>query len=128
MWYPKPEEIMAIHERILEDSGGLQGVRDMNLLFSVTERPKTSLMGQEMFPDVFMKASAYLEALAVYHVFSDGNKRTALAVAAVFMEANGYSFLAPEETTVRFMVAVAKKKKETKEIAAWIKRKSKKRK
>lgn len=122
MWYPKADEIMAIHERILEASGGLNGIREMGLLFSIAERPKTSLMGNEMFPDVFTKAAAYLEALTVYHVFADGNKRTALAVTAVFLEANGYSFNPSEDATVRFMIAVAKKRKGLKEIVVWIKR------
>jgi len=116
---------MAIHDRILEASGGLHGIRDMGILFSVAERPKTSLMGDEMYPDVFTKAAAYLEALAVYHVFADGNKRTALAVTSVFLEANGYSFYAPEDASVRFMVSVATKKKGLKEIAVWIERKTK---
>lgn len=124
MRYLTAEEIMAIHQRILENSGGWAGVRDQGLLFSVAERPKTTLMGQEMFADVFAKSASYLEALATYHVLTDGNKRTALVVTAIFLRANGYSLSAPDDGTVAFMVDVAQQKKEFKEIIAWLKKNS----
>lgn len=117
---------MAIHDRVLEDSGGLLGIREVGLLYSVAERPKTTLMGQEMFPDLFVKAASYLEALAIYHVFFDGNKRTALTVTAIFLYANGQELITPEGSSVKFMVAAATKQKSLEEIAEWLKKHSKK--
>lgn len=117
--------MLAIHDRMLEATRGLQGVRDFGLLFSLVERPKTSLMGQEMYRDIFLKASVVLEALAVYHVFLDGNKRTALTATAVFLAINGYEFNPADEPAFRFIRSVAIKKKTIKQIAVWLKKFSK---
>jgi len=118
------EEILAIHERLLEADGGLAGIRDVSLLFSLAERPKTIVMGREVFPDLFMKAAIYVESLTVYRVFSDGNKRTALAAASVFLEANGVVFLVLEKEGFRWMLAIAQKKKTIQEITEWLKKHS----
>src|SRR2546421_11104475 len=90
MRYLTAEEILAIHDRLIEQIGGSLGVREENLLRSIAERPKASFGGVEQFPTVFLKAAAYLEAVATYHVFVDGNKRTAAMVAEVFLRANGF--------------------------------------
>lgn len=115
---------MAIHERIIEMTCGLAGIRDVNLLFSVAERPKTSIMGQEMYPDLFLKAAVYLESLAQFHVFSDANKRSSITVCALFLRANGVALDLPESETFTFVLEVAKKKHSLAEIADWLKKHS----
>jgi death on curing protein len=85
MKYLSAQDILAIHARIVDKTGGSQGIRDIGLLQSVVERPKTKLSGQEMYLDVFSKAAATQEALAKYHVFVDGNKRTSVSAATRFL-------------------------------------------
>ena len=126
MRYLSAEEIFAIHDRILEADGGLVGVRDLGLLYSLAERPKTSFMGQEMYSGVFLKAAVYVESIATYHVFADGNKRSALAVGAIFLEANGHRVTISILVGFRFMLAVAQKKKTIEQIAEWLKKNSRK--
>ena len=126
MRYLTAEEILAIHERLIEETGGLNGLRDPGLLFSIAERPKTTLMGIEMFIGLETKAAVYMESIATYHVFTDANKRTALTVASVFLRANGYEISVPETAGLRYVLAVAQKKKKIGEIAAWLKKYSKK--
>ncbi|MBI3305432.1 type II toxin-antitoxin system death-on-curing family toxin [Candidatus Parcubacteria bacterium] len=79
MNYLTGEEILAIHSEIIDQTGGLHGVRDAGLLASILERPKTAFGGKEMHRGLFKKAAVYMEGLARYHVFTDGNKRTAIA-------------------------------------------------
>src|SRR3989338_7520715 len=118
MRYLSAEEILALHDRLIETIGGSLGVREENLLRSIAERPKASFGGQEQFPTLFLKAAAYLEAVATYHVFVDGNKRTSIAVAQVFLRANGCDIpaLDIEESEV-FIIDVAQRKKNLEEIA-----------
>ena len=92
----------------------------------IAERPKTGLLGKDFYPTLFLKAAASLEALAIYHVFVDGNKRTAIMVALLFLRLNGYELELSEKETVEFMHAVAIKKRSVKEIAQWLKRRSRK--
>lgn len=122
MRYLTAEEVLAVHDRILAAIGGRKGIRDIRLLQSITERPKTGMMGVEFYPDVFSKAAAYLEGIATYHVFTDGNKRTAITVTSLFLRANGYTLTMPQDQGYRFILAVAQKKKTIKEITAWLKK------
>lgn len=107
--------------------GGLVGVRDPGLLQSIAHRPQTAFGGVEQFPDVFTKAAVYLESVATYHVFLDANKRTALSTAAVFLHLNGFELSVPIAETERFIVAAAQRHHSLVEIAAWLKKRSKKR-
>lgn len=45
--------------------------------------------GKELYPDVFLKAAALLDSLINNHPFVDGNKRTGITAAALFLQANG---------------------------------------
>lgn len=122
MQYLRAEEILIIHDETIEKEGGLLGVRDMGLLLSVVERPKMSMMGQEFYSDIFSKAAALLEGIATYHVFADGNKRTAFMSCGTFLGLNGHELVAPNDAAYRFVLSVAVKKKSIKEIAAWLKK------
>ena len=76
MKYLTAEEILVIHSEIIDKTGGLHGTRDVGLLMSIVERPKSKFSGQELYKGIFKKVAVYLESLAQYHVFADGNKRT----------------------------------------------------
>src|SRR3989338_5955291 len=128
MEYLSTADILAVHDRIIEETGGMLGVREENLLQSIAQRPKTAFGGAEQFPDIFTKAAVYLESIATYHVFLDGNKRTALTVAAVFLLLNGYEATLPVEESETFMLAAAQRQKTLDEIAAWLKKRSRKKK
>jgi len=122
--YLRAEEILCIHDQLVETHGGIFGIRDQNLLFSVAERPRTSMMGKEFYPDVFLKAAALFEGIATYHVFTDGNKRTAFLTMSVFLGVNGYDLHATNKEAFSYTLEVALKKRSIEQIAAWLKRKS----
>ncbi len=114
-----------IHDLEVEKRGGVFGVRDFGLLHSITFRPQMAMMGKEFYPTLFEKAAALLEAVATYHVFADGNKRTAFLTSVAFLNMNEYDFHATNIESYRFVLAVAVKKKSIQEIAAWLKKHSK---
>lgn len=70
--------------------GGAPQVRDYGLLESALARPRSSVFGQDAYPDVWSKAAALLESLGRNHALVDGNKRLAWTAAWTFLEVNGH--------------------------------------
>ncbi len=122
--YPTGEEILAIHARIIDATGGIHGVLDKSLLASLIKKPQLSLAGKEQFPGIWVKAAVYLDSFARYQVFADGNKRTGAAAASRFLYINGRRFH-PSNNLVRdYVLKVASKRKSIKNIARWIRQHS----
>jgi death-on-curing protein len=82
------EIVKAIHDAALENHGGLQGIREEALLHSAVAAPQASYGGQSVYADVIEMAAAYLFYIARNHAFLDGNKRTAMMAAIVFLKIN----------------------------------------
>ncbi|MGQ0653412.1 MAG: type II toxin-antitoxin system death-on-curing family toxin [Betaproteobacteria bacterium] len=80
---------LAIHAEVLAAHGGLAGLRDRGLLESAVAAPQATYGGAPLIANPIEVAAAYLFYLCRNHPFVDGNKRTALAAALVFLEANG---------------------------------------
>ena len=80
---------VEIHEEGLRRFGGLRGVRDENLLASAVLTPQSSFGGKSPYADLIDVAGAYLFYICRNHPFLDGNKRTAMMAAIVFLRLNG---------------------------------------
>ena len=78
-------EVIDIHGNQIELYGGQKGVRDIGLLQSALAQPEASFAGQWLHEDIFLMAAAYAFHICQNHPFFDGNKRTALASALVFL-------------------------------------------
>ena len=94
-----PEVVLAVHQMLLAEHGGSNGIRDQGLLDSALNRPKQRYTYQQPV-SLFELAAAYSFGIARNHPFVDGNKRVALTVGAIFLEINGYSLNAPESEAV----------------------------
>jgi death-on-curing protein len=119
-------EALVLHDRLIVEIGGMHGVRDIGLFLSALERPKAQMFGREPHKTIHQKAAAYFEAFARYHVFVDGNKRTAFAVCAWFLFVNGYVFAASRKEIEVCVLAVAQGERTYKELVNWLKRRTKK--
>lgn len=113
------EDCISFHEHLLARFGGLSGLRDQGLLESALARPQ-QLFGYGK-PSLFEMAAAYAFGIAKNHPFLDGNKRSALMSAALFLEANGLSFQATEESAVERTLALAAGAIGEEEYAVWLK-------
>lgn len=113
------DDVLFIHDRLIETSGGLGGIRDKGLLESAINKPETHVFGIERYKGINAKAAAILEAIALFHPFNDGNKRTALAAASFYLFLNGYSLYITNEEYEGFMLTVVQKKLSIKKIAVW---------
>lgn len=101
------QQVLEIHEAVIEQFGGLTGIRDIELLRSAIEQPQAKMFGDFLHPSIFDKAAAYLFHLCKNHAFLDGNKRTSLSCALLFLQSNGYSFHGNHHELVEFVVTVA---------------------
>lgn len=127
MRYLDAAGILFIHHAIIVTTGGLHNVRDIGLLASIVVKPQQSIAGKELYPSLHFKAAAIMEALARYHVFTDGNKRTALVATARFLHINGWQLTATNKAAEKFMLRVVTNKTLTvPKIAAWLKGHSRK--
>lgn len=88
-------EVLEVHSDQVERYGGQPGLRDMGLLQSALAQPEASFGGDWLHRDLYEMAAAYAYHLCQNHCFIDGNKRTALACALVFLELNGVDISDP---------------------------------
>jgi death-on-curing protein len=97
--------VERLHARQIERFGGASGLRDDNALESALARPvNRALYGCD---DLCELAAAYVYGLAKNHAFVDGNKRIAIASAAVFLMENGFEIATDDATLYTFVLAVA---------------------
>lgn len=73
-------QILFIHARLIDETGGAHGLRDLGALEAASARPQATFAEQELYPDFFSKAAALLDSLINNHPFVDGNKRTGITV------------------------------------------------
>lgn len=100
-------EVVEIHADQIHRYGGQAGIRDLALLESALAQPEASFGGEWLHTDHFEMAAAYSYHLWQNHPFIDGNKRTALAAALVFLELNGVSILDPRGRLKSAMLRIA---------------------
>ena len=113
-------QVLFLHARIVAETGGSQGMHDLGLLESAVARPRVSLEGKDLYPDVFTKAAALMDSLVRKHAFVDGNKRTAIAALAIFLRQNGWQVRASNAELESFTLHVARTKPSLNEMNAWL--------
>jgi death-on-curing protein len=123
--YLTPEQVLFLHSRLIAETGGGHGIRDLGMLLSALGRPQATFDGKDLYPDLFSKAAALMDSLVRNHPFVDGNKRTAITAAALFLRFNGYRLVVENAEMVRFTLACAQSQVSLEEIAGWFKRYSK---
>ena len=100
-------EAIEIHTDQIHRYGGQSGVRDLGLLASALAQPEASFAGEWLHGDIYEMAAAYAYHLCQNHPFADGNKRTVLTTALVFLELNGISILDPRGRLENAMIRMA---------------------
>jgi len=126
MNYLTVEQVLFLHARLIAETGGSHGVRDVGLLESAVARPQATFEGKDLYPDIFSKAAALMQSIIRNHPFIDGNKRTGIAAAALFLRRNGWLLKAGNIELEGFTLQVADSKADIPQIALWLKRHSEK--
>jgi death-on-curing protein len=104
------EDVMSFHEEQLHLFGGLAGVRDRAALEAAVGAPAASYNGEFLHASIFDMAAAYAYHLAQNHPFVDGNKRTALNAALVFLGLNGRDVSDPDGDLYEGMIGIAERR------------------
>jgi death-on-curing protein len=100
-------EVLELYRLMMEQSGGIVGIRDLGLLESALAQPRATFGGVELYPSVVEKAGALGFSLIQNHAFVDGNKRIGHASMEVFLVMNGYEIEARVEAQEGIVVGVA---------------------
>ena len=119
MIYLSAEQLLFLHARLVDETGGSHGVRELNMLLSALGRPQASYDNRDLYPDIYTKAAALMDSLIRNHPFLDGNKRTGIAAAAMFLRMNGYQLNAKNPELEKFALEVAQSKHHIEDMAGW---------
>ena len=114
------EEVLEYHADLVAIEGNATGVRDIDGLMSALSRPLASFGGEDLFPTIFGKAAALLEAIVVNHPFLDGNKRTGWIMTKVFLKQNHWVPVGSDDECEAFVLSIASGEKDTQSIADWL--------
>jgi death-on-curing protein len=110
------DEVLAIHQALLDRFGGPPGVRDLGLLESALHRPRTGY-----YRDLVQMAAAQFESLLMNHPFVDGNKRVAFFATDVFLRLNGWRLeVDPDVAAARLIGLLERRECDFAHLEPWI--------
>lgn len=118
------ESLFVLHAQQVERYGGLHGVLDQNVVLAALHRP-INRWAYDKSVDFADLAALYLVAFAGTQGFNDGNKRTGLACALVFLELNGVSFEADPQELYELVLRVATHQVGDKDVGIWFRQRIK---
>ena len=113
-------EVLRLHGRIIAETGGSDGLRDLGLLESALAQPRQTFGGQDLYPSLVEKAAAVGYSLIKNHPFVDGNKRIGHAVVEAMLMLNGFELSAGVDESETEILAVAAGDRSRDEFRAWI--------
>lgn len=116
------EVVLALHQRQLDRFGGGAGLRDRGLLESAVAQPQASFGGTYAHDGLFAMAAAYLFHIVSNHPFVDGNKRTGLLAAQVFLDLNGVALGHESEAFYALTMGIAEGRIDKPAVAAQLER------
>ena len=127
MIYLTKAEVIAINHNQVRLFGGNfvppdNFLHEENLDY-VLEAVQASIFGEPLYPEIHQKAGLYLFSIISNHIFQDGNKRTGLQAALIFLLLNKYEFTpsVTDEILINFTLAVASAAHPLETVQAWFK-------
>ncbi len=113
-------DILELYRRIVEETGGATGIRDLNGLRSAMAQPRMTFEGKDLYPSVAAKAAALGFSLIRNHPFIDGNKRVGHAAMELFLLLNGHEIEAPVNEQETVILGVASGDIDREEFLNWL--------
>ena len=120
MRYLSLSEVLEIHRRVLSQTGGARGIRDLAAIESALAQPQMTFGGDELYPTIEAKATALCFSLVMNHPFVDGNKRVGHAAMETFLVLNGCEIRASVDDAERVIVQLAANQTSRDELLAWV--------
>ena len=114
------EDVILIHSRVIEGSGGLDGLRDRSGLEAAVFAPMQTFDGQELYPSDIEKIARLGFGLASNHAFVDGNKRIGAMMTQLLLKWNGYDLTLRSGELADMFSAIADGTAKEKDLLAWL--------
>ncbi len=119
MIFFESEQVIKLHSSLIAKTGGMDGIRDENLLDSALKSPFQTFDGNELYPDIFDKASQLCYSLVENHPFADGNKRIGVHLTLLFLKINNENIEYSQAELIEFGLNIASGKMNKDDIKAW---------
>lgn len=113
-------QIVVLHEQLIQQTGGIQGIRDRGLLDAAVNVPFQSFGGRELYPSIEQKAARLGSGLVQNHAFLDGNKRIGAHAMLVFLAINDIHLSYEQEELVDLFLSLASGNKKYPDVLQWI--------
>ena len=114
------EQILMLHNQLIEATGGSKGIRDEGMLESALMTPYQSFGGIELYPSIQAKAAQLCFGIVKDHPMIDGNKRLGTHVMLVFLALNGYELSYSQKELSDTILSLAAGKLQSEDILQWI--------
>ena len=114
------ERVLLLHQLMIAQTGGSDGLRDRGLLESAVESIYASFDGQELYPSKQEKGAKLGYALIANHAFVDGNKRIGMYAMLTFLEVNGIHLNCGNEDVIKVGLGVASGTMKYEDVLAWV--------
>ena len=114
------EQVVKIHRSLIEKTGGMDGIRDAQLLDSALKTPFQTFGGNNLYPDILDKASQLCYSLIENHPFIDGNKRIGVHLMLLFLKLNNIEVNYSQQELIDFGLDIASGKMSKNDIKEWI--------
>lgn len=113
-------EVLSIHQILIENFGGSSGLRDLNALESAINRPFATFDKNDLYPSPIEKAAALIESVVINHPFVDGNKRTGYVLMRLLLLKYKFDITASQEEKYEFVIKIASGELAIQEIISWL--------
>lgn len=113
-------ELIELHRRIIEQSGGADGIRDLGLAESALAQPQMSFGGEELYPTLAEKGAALCFSLVMNHPFVDGNKRIGHAAMETLLVMNRFELNADVDDSESVVLRLAAGELERISFTEWV--------
>ena len=114
------DEVIKLHELLIDDFGGTKGLRDKNALESAIHRPFATFELQDLYPTPKEKAAAIIESIIINHPFIDGNKRIGYVLMRLILLENDFDIHATIPEKYDFVIGISEGKTKFINIDAWL--------
>ena len=114
------EQVIKLHSTLISKTGGIDGVRDDNLLDSALKTPFQTFGGKDLYPEILDKASQLCYSLIENHPFTDGNKRIGVHLTLLFLKINNIELSYSQKELIEFGLSVAAGNMNKEDIKQWL--------
>ena len=114
------QKVLQLHRFLMQETGGLDGLRDEGLFDSAVQGPFATFGGQELYPGIEEKAAKLGVTLTKSHAFLDGNKRIGAFALLIFLDVNGVAMEYSDDDLIALGLGMADGTLDYEDVLGWI--------